>query len=229
MINEETFLKDVSRHAMVVLQDDGVRRHLRFRNPLTGNMSFDLITWPGHLCYTGDMGCYVFQRQKDMFDFFRSDSEKYGQSLRINPDYWAEKVQGQDRHAGITKFSEGRFKEAVLGRLVDWLREHREDTTKEDRRELWSDVMREVIGADGDSGGYRKQLAAHDYNFKVNDQVRDFSFHDFGECNVEEYAAHFLWCCYAITWGIGQYEAVREQAQARPEQAVESLQRERAR
>ena len=70
---EQSFLKDVAEHQMTVLRDDGVNRHVQFRRPGTICMGFELITWPGYLCYTGDMGTYVFRRLEDMFEFFRTD------------------------------------------------------------------------------------------------------------------------------------------------------------
>lgn len=72
---EKRFLGDVAKHQMTILRDDGVNRHVRFKQPNSSNMFFDLITWPGCLCYTGDMGTYVFRRLEDMFEFFRTDRE----------------------------------------------------------------------------------------------------------------------------------------------------------
>src|ERR1035438_10338294 len=68
----ESFLADVAEHAMAVMQDNGVYRHLRFRKPGSSNMWFDLITWPGSLVISGDMGTWAFSRVEDMFAFFRS-------------------------------------------------------------------------------------------------------------------------------------------------------------
>lgn len=70
---EQRFLNDVANHEMIIIRDDGVNRHVRFKRPNSSCMYFDLITWPGHLCYTGDMGSYVFRRLEDMFEFFRTD------------------------------------------------------------------------------------------------------------------------------------------------------------
>lgn len=81
---EECFPRDTSKHEMTVLHDDGLYRHLRFARPGTNNMSFNIVTWPGYLAYSGDMGDYMFTRLTDMFDFFRGD--------RINPGYWGEKL-----------------------------------------------------------------------------------------------------------------------------------------
>ena len=89
--SQEEFQKDVSQHGVTIIRDDGVNRHIRFKRPGTMCMHFDLITWPGYLCYCGDMGTYVFSRLEDMFEFFRTDRD-------INPGYWAEKLQAVDNH-----------------------------------------------------------------------------------------------------------------------------------
>jgi len=37
---EDQFLKDVARHQMKVIRDDGTHRHLRFANPNCGSYCF---------------------------------------------------------------------------------------------------------------------------------------------------------------------------------------------
>src|ERR1051326_8204576 len=71
--SEREFLRNVKAHEMTVLRDEGVDRHLRFKAPNTSNQYFDLITWRGSLCFTGDMGTFVFSRIPDMFEFFRDE------------------------------------------------------------------------------------------------------------------------------------------------------------
>lgn len=89
-----------------ILQDDGVHRHLRFRRPGTSIGYFNLTTWPGHLAISGDVEAFVFAREHDMFGFFGSNRE------RINPTYWAEKVQaGRDQ---LTTYSESLTRQQVL-------------------------------------------------------------------------------------------------------------------
>ena len=73
---KQIFLNDVKDHQMTIVRDDNIGRHLRFSKPGTSCMSFDLITWPGYLCCTGDMGTYVFKRLPDMFEFFRTKSNE---------------------------------------------------------------------------------------------------------------------------------------------------------
>lgn len=206
---ESDFLKEVRDHEMIIIKDDGAYRHVRFKKPGTTCMHFDLITWPGYLCYTGDMGTYIFSRLRDMFEFFRTDREynqSRGRQLGINLSYWAEKAEAKDRHSGIMEFSEDLFNRAVTEHLVSWIRENAYRTTKEERRELWDAVMIDVIGAEGDSGGFRKQIAVNDFSHYVNEKVREFYFQDFWEHTVEDYTHRFVWCCYALAWGIQQYD-----------------------
>lgn len=210
---EQSFLKDVANHEMTIIRDDGVNRHVRFKRPGTYCYQFDLITWPGYLCYCGDMGTFVFQRLEDMFEFFRTDRKhmhlRDGQTLAVNHRYWAEKVQAQDMGDGLTKFDESKFKRVILEILVRWIRDHRDDTTEEERRDLWDEVMRDVIDADADYGGYRKQCAAYDFHHKVNQRVR-FEFRDLFEYNFDSYTYRFIWCCYALAWGIQMYDKAKE-------------------
>ncbi len=206
-VTESSFLKDVEKHQMTVIRDDGLYRHVRFKRPDTICYSFDLITWPGYLCYTGDMGTYVFTRLADMFEFFRRPEHcRY----QIDMRYWAEKVQAADKYDGIKKFSEELFNRAVMGDLVTWVRDNREYTSKEERRDLWDEVISTVINADGDNGGYRKQVAAHDFYHKVNDRAGTFSFVDFWDHTVDDYTQRFAWCCQALAWGIKQYDDSKE-------------------
>lgn len=208
---QDRFLKDVATHEMHILHEDGIYRHIRFKRPGTGCMHFDLITYPGHLVYSGDMGCYVFSRLNDMFEFFRTD-RRSDDGLYINRSYWAEKLQavdgGRSHVEGCKEFSEERFNRAVTGDLIQWIRDHRDDTTKEERRELWDAVMWDVIGADSDGGGYRKQCAAHDFWHEIKPGLK-FEFYDFGEHTVTDYTFSFIWCCYALAFGVKKYDEAK--------------------
>ena len=82
------FLSDVVEHRMKVHMDNGVYRHLEFSKPGTNCYRFDITTWPGYLCVTGDMGTWTFSRLRDMFEFFGGAFE-HG----INTGYWSEKFE----------------------------------------------------------------------------------------------------------------------------------------
>lgn len=202
------FKRDIASHVMEVIRDDGVSRHIRFKRPGTMCMHFDLITWPGYLCYTGDMGTYVFRRLHDMFQFFRRGEGRA--PYRIDRRYWAEKVEACDKGDGIKEFSEEKFERAVKEYLLEWVRNSAERTTRQERRDLWDAVMDEVIGADGDSGGYRKQVALHDFSHQVNARLK-FYFQDF-EYSVEDFTHRFTWCCHALEWAVATYDAAKAPA-----------------
>ncbi|TFW15916.1 hypothetical protein [Duganella callida] len=204
---EARFLRDVDDHKMIVIRDEGANRHVRFKQPNSSNMYFDLITWPGYLCYTGDMGTYVFQRTEDMFAFFRTDRlhQRPGDArLAVNRSYWGEKLEAIGKNDGYREFSSDKFKQQVMqyvercgltGKLGHGLRE-----------ELESEVL--AHADDGADEAYRA--------------VRDFVwdgravFNDFWEVDCEEYTFRFLWCCYALAWGIEQYDKVKQAAEAVP-------------
>lgn len=214
MLDEKSFLADVANHIMTILRDEELYRHLRFRKPGCGDKGFDLVTWPGHLCYTGDMGTYVFSRLPDMFQFFRTDREyasRRGRELAVNFSYWAEKVLADDRHCKVEAFNEERFNRAILERLVSWMRESRGDTTKTQRRELWEAVVDQVLTLSDDDNGTRRLAAAHDFSHRLDKHVT-FYFEDLFDSRFTEYTSHFCWCCYALAWGIQQYDAHQEQA-----------------
>ena len=105
------FLRDTAEHRVEILHDDGVYRLLRCRKPKTMAYGFDIVTWPGHLAISGDMGSGLFARLPDMFEFFRQPDDG---PLRINPDYWHEKLEADCRRAEAHRFSPERFRQVVV-------------------------------------------------------------------------------------------------------------------
>jgi hypothetical protein len=201
---EERFLKEVEQHQMTVLRDDGVNRHIRFRKPGTGNMGFDLITWPGYLCYTGDMGTYVFSRLRDMFEFFRTDREhqrKDGRTLFINRGYWAEKVQAVDKSSGLLEYSADKFRE-VVSELLDGM----------DASAALREAVEDEVLCAADEGGQAAHDAASGFKFEGKHVFRDF-----WEYSLDIYTFRFVWCCYALAWGIEQYDKAKPMAKLKDE------------
>lgn len=176
------FRKDTSRHSMAVLKDDGVYRHLSFSDNGSSVFRFDLVTWPGYLCYCGDMGEFVFSRCDDMFAFFRRGDGG------INPGYWSEKVQASGRD-GVKAYSPNKAKQVLVGWVEDL----------EDQG-LVESVRDDLFGA-ADDGEHSLRQAVEDFN-----DEHDSPFMDFFEADLTDYSYRFLWCCYAIVWGIKQYD-----------------------
>lgn len=207
---ESLFLKDVSKHQMIVIRDDGVYRHLRFKQPDTGNMYFDLITWPWCLCYTGDMGTYVFNRLEDMFQFFRTDREwlknQEGKSLYINPSYWAEKVQAACGD-GVKEYSAELFEETIKELLADHEESEKEDY-EGDSKYVPSQELRDAIQDEVLSYAHDGEHAAYTSACKFEFNGERF-FYDFWETNLRTYTYRYIWCCYAMAWGIQRYDETK--------------------
>jgi hypothetical protein len=197
---EESFLKDVADHKIEILLDNDVYRHVRFAQPGTNCYSFNLITGPGFLLYRGDMGCFEFERLHDMFEFFRSG--EVGQEIKINLGYWSEKLEAVDKDGGYQKFSTEAFESHVKEILIRYMRDR--DLSRSDRKELRNQVETELLcGHDNAFEGFRM---AADFNFIDSNNKQHYLFQDFWECDCDEYTYHFVWCCYAISWGIQQYD-----------------------
>ena len=190
--NIALFERDIAQHKMEVIRDDGVSRHLRFRQPRSCCMYFDLITWRGHLCYTGDMGTYVFSRLSDMFKFFRGNS--------INPGYWAEKVLASDKSDGIEKFSAEIFR-ATIKKDFD---ERTEDWDPAPKDKLWEEIEDQIFGELENGEPFaRAALDSFDFN--------GFRFYDSWEWSFSEWSFHYVWCCQALIWGIALYDTKKQQ------------------
>lgn len=186
------FLKDTIEHQIITIRDDGIHRHIRFKKPGTICYSFDLITWPGHLCISGDCGTYVFQRIEDMFEFFRGDG--------INPGYWGEKLLSVGTNAGYKEYSSDLFTAAVKEDITHW--EYEND---EQKYEVLAEVKSQVLDY-AEEGEHFAYHAAYEYRSDY-----DHSFEDFFEHSFTEYTWSYLWCLYAINWGICQYDSQQDQ------------------
>jgi hypothetical protein len=206
---------------MEVLSDVGLYRHIRFRRPGTMSMHFDLVTWPGYLAYSGDMGCYVFCRLDDMFEFFRTDRRDRGGKLCINLGYWSEKLQavsGNRDHAAAKEFSEEKFRRVINETRIEWIRDAARSKmlSKEKRRELWESIDGEILDRI-EEGGDSAIAAARNFYWPqswntvsgVSRNAR-WEFQDFWGHNFTEYTFHFVWCCYALAWGIKTYDDAKE-------------------
>lgn len=215
---QESFLKDVARHQIAILRDDGVYRHIRFKQPDTSDQYFDLITWPGHLCYTGDMGTYVFTRTNDMFDFFRSSNSL--EQLNINPPYWSEKliaIDGSSSGGAATEFDHEKFKRIINLYRVTWMRYGKREgrLSKEERRELWEAVDDQVLNRMDD---YGETILRDAHEF----QHGDYSFYELFEHSFTRIKNRMIWCCFALTWGILKYDEYKLQEECKQYQMNEA-------
>lgn len=206
------FLKDVAGHKLTVLRDEGLYRHLRFSDG-TSIMRFDLITWPGGLLYTGDMGTFVFQRLPDMLEFFRR-REPRGLYECIDRRYWAEKlVATKTSGNGHREFSPQLFKDFVHGQRLHWVRFYRARMTREERRYLWDSMGELIERAEFHSSGHDCLQALHDWSWRNDSGRLRLNCHDANEWpDFDDYTHSFEWCCGALRFGIDLYDKHKEAA-----------------
>jgi hypothetical protein len=155
-----------------------------------------------------------------MFEFFRQDREynaKRGRALSINLGYWGEKLIAVDANGAngggkAKEFDQTKFARVINEYRVSWMRRGKEDGTldKEQRRELWERIQEEVLDRIDDGEHYAITAA---YEFSFNNEPYDYSsrqrnwqFEDLFEHDFTEYTHTFVWCCYALAWGIQQYD-----------------------
>jgi hypothetical protein len=197
----ERFQKDSAKLTMTVQLDSGLHRHLTFMEGTSSTYHYHITTWPGYLCISGDMGCYVFSRLTDMFEFFRGEPAD-----GINPSYWAEKLQSDAEFKGHLEYSEECFVNAVKYHFDNWV--EAEEPSEEEKAELWGQIETEVLGASNTREAYDRA-----YQFEYKDEQ---FFTDFWEHRLEDYSFHFIWCLYAIVHAIKQYDNRGQQNVARP-------------
>lgn len=212
----ETFLRDVQHHKMTVLLDQGLYRHLRFKQPGSGNMWFEIITWPNVLTIHGDMGTWTFSRVEDMFTFFR------GSDLKINPSYWAEKLQ----HGNFSGRDGGKVwnQDTFRAHLLDQLARYFEDEPAK-LAEITPVVEEDIFRLHDGDGPHVMHHAAYEFTYVFEEdrepvlagfdrafksrysQKNQFQFEGMDLPDGMIYSYHFLWCLYAIVWGIQQWDA----------------------
>ena len=209
-LTESVFLREIAEHGIKIVRDDDIHRHIVFKNPDNSNCWFELVTWPGHLCISGDCGTYVFSRINDMFEFFRMDKNDFNYrkdaSLNINPIYWGEKLQAVDRCSGFMEFDEDSFKARVKEHFDGFVESH-PDLNIDHKNELWAQIQDDVlVYSDNEHEAYS---VVNNFDYYIGDHV--FQFTDFFDGGATEtYASRYLWCLYAIVWGIRQYDLTKQ-------------------
>lgn len=190
----EQFLKQVQNHKMTVLLDSGTHRHLLFSQG-GSYQRFNVITYPGALVISGDMGCFVFQRTEDMFDFFR-DNGRWKNI--INAGYWAEKVVA----GNFFDWDQDEFDESIKETLQEWV----EDAKREGMDEAFICEQEEKVSDHFGciSGEIDSRSSVH--HWQTCDNGVEF---DELEGNFTKHTERYLWCCHAIVWAIAEYDKAK--------------------
>lgn len=197
------FARETAEHQMLILHDDGLYRHVRFRHPKRSAYWFELITTPGTLIFRGDGESYVFNREPDMFEWFRTSAWKG----RPNLGYWAEKMTSS--RDTIKRYDQDLLAAEVC-RTVDECYDYKPmpDGLREAVQE---NVLDELVGHEDTD-----RQTVDSFAFYINEKDRfdpfadpDFRFHDVWEWRTQDYDWWFEWACQAIVWGINQYNAAK--------------------
>jgi hypothetical protein len=206
------FRKDTAAHTMEVILDHGTHRHLRFKRPGTSCYHFDIVTWPGHLAISGDMGASVFSRLADMFEFFRCPDHLHesAHGLYINTGYWCEKLEANDGEP--RKFDEDLI-DAFLRNEFDAYMEFQDldDIPRghELAEALWEQIKEEVHRDDVRCVIEWAEDFVPDEDEEHGQQFSDFRFKDMweGAYQLEDYTFHMVWRLYAVSHAVRTYDA----------------------
>ena len=211
-VTAESFLNNVKNHTLTVLLDQGVYRHIELSNSGSFDQYFEIITGPSYLFYRGDMGSFAFERLPDMFEFFRRPE------LKINEGYWRQKVVAENMHDGCEKFSIKVFEDYVRRAFDNFIYEKK---LSEIETESFNKLFDEVLCVEFEHEAYER-ISEWCFSLTINGEEKDFKAKDvFGqdtwECDFKDYTVHFIWCLYAIVWGIQQYDKFKSAERQKPE------------
>lgn len=196
-VTKASFLKDFRNMQIQIALEHGSHLHLKLRRSDTGFYHFDIISWPGHLCYTGDMGSFLFRAATDMIQFFRT-ANLYSDAPPF--DYWAQKCEALDRVDGVWQWSPDIFRQSIEETLEDV------EADEPMRKAVARDVLPHVDDGERDA----KQAAM---DFQHNGR---WPFADAWEWRTKEWSPRFMWCCYAIPQAISMFDALKAEQEARP-------------
>lgn len=203
----EEFERYTADHQMTVLRDDGLYRHVRFRDPSTVMYLYDLITWPGNLVICGDVEAFHFARISDMFEFFVP--EDYSERWPINPHYWAQKLQGV---GGRRQLAEAYSTEAYEEHVREWANEvAREMESVRDRCQFQDAVERDLL-TDPDSGEHGVYTEESAHRLLNQFEHNGHTIYDPWDWNIRDWTPQYLFACWAIVRGIQRYRKGRDVA-----------------
>lgn len=205
----ERFFQEIKDHRMEILHNDGLYRHLRFRNPKNSFYWFDLVTWPGNLAFRGDGESYTFARATDMFDFFTQHELGKDGSVHINPQYWAEKLTS---HNQAEKYDEEIFKDRLWEEVASMIEGGTVEKAQEARfRQEVASMLEEEVYSTADTAIQMLEnfqfynIESHEYDYKYNSEKIGFdeSWEWVSACTAYDW--WYLWACHGIVWGVKQF------------------------
>ncbi len=164
------FATNVKDHTIKCLKNDGLYRHYSCTNNGSSIYRFDIITWPGYMAIVGDMGDYVFAREKDMFPFMQTACRSH--------TYAAEKCVSISREGIRLWDREGQLNEIRLA--IQEYKEYNNESAKKLEKLLYT-------------------LEDIDNEHEFHKELWEAGFGD-SVTWCYKFTFHFLWILKAIDW-----------------------------
>lgn len=228
----ESFLKNVENHTANILLDNGVYRHIHCSNNGSSNRHFNIVTYPGYLVISGDMGGFTFRRLNDMFNFFGGYEGKPTHP-GINADYWHEKCESVSRFGGVKRFDSEALMDSIKCRADDvcadleddwneycdknWANDECDEldsnaeyqTYKAFQESVKAEIIEYFENCDMDEYRYISEIEEFESDIV---EGLEFSGDEWEWLTTESYTMQYLWCCHAIVWAIEQYNQQKAKA-----------------
>lgn len=191
MNNLDQFKEDTKGHALRVVKDDGVYRHIMMRGePEEENVHwFDIATWPCFLSITSDMGNYLFTGGREAINHFRGG---------FNPDVWVEKLAASDVTREFSVYSPEAFEEALREEFDLW---DITETCVGGRDRIWEDIREEVLASAQENREDALEAAAAFISDTGNRFTNNLLRQEF---SLLSYSC--LWCCMAVAFTVARYD-----------------------
>ena len=195
--SKEHFENSVKNHELKILHDSGLYRYLIIANPQNNNMYYEVVTYPGHLVISGDMGSCTFSIIPDMFDFFRTEN------LSINLGYWNEKAVSKSIFGENLEYDNEAFSRLLERWLEEWVEE--ESPSKEEKEEVKEEIKDAVFLVDTEEQAFNFL-----YDVDEDSPLAKILDQDFWEyANFKKSTGYQEWRLYAINHAIRLYDAVK--------------------
>ena len=170
--NAEMAQRAFAEHQIEIILANDMHRHWRCAKPGTGVYEFHVITVPGRLIVTGDIGFLAVERTRDMVAWCSGAVQSI--------EYFAEKVP---RSIKTTEYSEEVAEAWCREELAD------EDVSDETKAEL--DDFIETVDFTNWHQFYTELHASEE----LSGHVANCDYPSF-----EDYNHNFLWCRQALMW-----------------------------
>lgn len=210
----EEFQRHTQHHQLKINLNEGLYRDITFHKIDGSEYHFNITTRPGYLIFTGDMGSFTFKRSNDMVEFFLSDKPEVDY---INPEYWAEKVTASP-NCGTHEHSKELAKSFLAQELSEYIEELRENDRdyEGDTRNYSNEynVSPENLKKIEQANEWINNTLTYDHKHQFFEKLYNMNPSETGgfiisdpfDCNFNEPTYSYLWCCYAIKWGLSQYK-----------------------